>query len=70
MGKKEKPTPTHRQLLEKNLIRWIVAEKQAFTTIESATFQQIYDISGIALTSSQHTLRKRLKDISIYSALN
>ncbi|KAK9326100.1 hypothetical protein V1517DRAFT_268468, partial [Lipomyces orientalis] len=30
--KKEKIT--HQQLLEKNLIRWIVAEKQAFTTIE------------------------------------
>ncbi|KAK9384928.1 hypothetical protein V1515DRAFT_521237, partial [Lipomyces mesembrius] len=30
--KKEKLT--HQQLLEKNLIRWTVAEKQAFTTIE------------------------------------
>ncbi|KAK9369639.1 hypothetical protein V1509DRAFT_618662, partial [Lipomyces kononenkoae] len=60
--KKEKLT--HQQLLEKNLIRWIVAEKQAFTTIESATFQQIFrDIPGIALPfSSRHTLRRRLKD--------
>ncbi|ODQ73387.1 hypothetical protein LIPSTDRAFT_83072, partial [Lipomyces starkeyi NRRL Y-11557] len=30
--KKEKLT--HQQLLEKNLIRWIVAEKKAFTTLE------------------------------------
>ncbi|KAK9259603.1 hypothetical protein V1519DRAFT_407436, partial [Lipomyces tetrasporus] len=57
--KKEKLT--HQPLLE-NLIRWIVAERQAFTTIESATFQQIFhDIPGIALPfSSRHTLRRRL----------
>ncbi|KAK9244505.1 hypothetical protein V1506DRAFT_541246 [Lipomyces tetrasporus] len=48
--KKEKLT--HQQLLEKNLIRWIVAENQAFTTIESATFQQIFHVEGAKLLFS------------------
>jgi hypothetical protein len=54
----------HQQVLEKNLLHWIVSEKQAFTTIESPTFRQIFqDISGIALPfSSRHTLRQRLMD--------
>ncbi|KAK9319972.1 hypothetical protein V1517DRAFT_280867 [Lipomyces orientalis] len=46
---KGKERLTH-QLLEKNILRWIVAEKQPFTTLESAAFQQIFhDIPGIRL---------------------
>ncbi|KAK9241594.1 hypothetical protein V1506DRAFT_550285 [Lipomyces tetrasporus] len=39
---KGKQNLTVQQLLEKNLLRWIVTEKQAFTTIESPAFQQIF----------------------------
>lgn len=36
--------------LRKTLIRWIIEDKQAFTTIELPSFQQIFqDIPGIAL---------------------
>jgi hypothetical protein len=59
---KGKQNLTVQQLLERNLLRWIVTEKQAFTTIESPAFQQIFcDIPGITLPlSSRHTVRQRL----------
>ncbi|KAJ8097682.1 hypothetical protein POJ06DRAFT_185144, partial [Lipomyces tetrasporus] len=59
---KGKKILTVQQLLERNLLRWIVTEKQAFTTIESPAFQQIFcDIPGITLPlSSRHTVRQRL----------
>jgi hypothetical protein len=62
MGRKE--SLTHQEILERNLLRWIITEKQAFTTIEAPTFQQIFqDIRGIALPfSSRHTLRQRIMD--------
>lgn len=62
LGAKEKENLTHQQLLEKNILRWIVTEKQAFTTIESPDFQQIFhDIPGISLPfTSRHTVRQRL----------
>jgi hypothetical protein len=65
---KRKNTLTSEQLLEKNLLRWIVAEKQAFMAIERPTFQQIFhDIPGISLPfSSRHTVRERLvKDFAL-----
>ncbi|KAK9426871.1 hypothetical protein V1505DRAFT_144413 [Lipomyces doorenjongii] len=36
---------TVKQLLEKNILRWIVTEKQAFTTIESPAFSRSFVIS-------------------------
>lgn len=72
-GRKEQPSITsfifkqdalsHQQRLEKNLLRWIVCDKQAFTTVESPEFRQIFqDIPGITLPfSSRSTLRRRLK---------
>ena len=57
-----KPNLSNQQVLEKNLLRWVVAEKQSFSCIESPAFQQIFrDIPGIALPfTSRHTLRQRL----------
>lgn len=50
------------QRLEKNLIQWVIQDKQAFTVIESSAFQQIFeDIPGISLPFlSRSTLRRRL----------
>jgi hypothetical protein len=55
-------TLTHQQLFEKNLLRWIVQDKQAFTVIVSQAFQQIFeDIPGINLPfTSRSTIRRRL----------
>lgn len=60
------------QRLEKNLIQWVVQDKQAFTVIESLAFQQIFeDIPGISLLfSSRSTLRRRLIENLIYNDLN
>ncbi|KAK9431309.1 hypothetical protein V1505DRAFT_294507, partial [Lipomyces doorenjongii] len=35
---------THQQLLENNILRRIVAEKQSFTTLESLTVQQNFQV--------------------------
>jgi hypothetical protein len=53
---------TRQQILEKNILQWIVKQKQAFTAIESPKFQQIFhDIPGIELPfSSRYTVRQRL----------
>jgi hypothetical protein len=53
---------SHQQLLEKNILRWIIKDKHAFTTVESPAFHQIFhDIPGISLPpSSRSTLRRRL----------
>ncbi|KAJ8098517.1 hypothetical protein POJ06DRAFT_282527 [Lipomyces tetrasporus] len=61
-GEREKLS--QQQLLEKNILQWIVTEKQPFTTLESPAFRQIFhDIPGITLPfSSRHTLRQRLVD--------
>ncbi|KAK9311835.1 hypothetical protein V1524DRAFT_441234, partial [Lipomyces starkeyi] len=40
IGQREKLLP--QKLLEKNILRWIVADKQPFTTIESPAFRQIF----------------------------
>jgi hypothetical protein len=63
-GQKEKENLTHQQLLEKNILNWIITNKQAFTEIESPSFQQIFlDIPGIALPfKTRQTLRQRLVD--------
>lgn len=47
---------------EKNLIRWIVAEDMAFSSIESPFFQQtINDIPGISMPfKSRNTLTSRI----------
>ncbi|KAK9375020.1 uncharacterized protein V1513DRAFT_363786, partial [Lipomyces chichibuensis] len=61
---KGKERLTHQQLLEKNILSWIVAEKQPFTTLESPAFQQIFhDIPGIRLPfTSRQVVRQRLAD--------
>jgi hypothetical protein len=39
--------------LERNILRWIIQDKQAFLVIESQAFQQIFeDIPGITLHSN------------------
>jgi hypothetical protein len=50
--------------LERNLLRWIIQDKQAFTVLESEAFQQIFeDIPGISLPfTSRATVRRRLQD--------
>ncbi|ODQ70012.1 hypothetical protein LIPSTDRAFT_333883, partial [Lipomyces starkeyi NRRL Y-11557] len=55
---------TLQQLLEKNILHWIVAEKQPFTTLESPAFQQIFrDIPGITLPfTTRQVVRQRLAD--------
>ena len=40
LTKKEALSP--QELLEKNILRWIIDDKQAFTTIELPSFQQIF----------------------------
>jgi hypothetical protein len=57
-----KETLSPEKLLEKNLIRWVIDDKQAFTTIELPSFQKIFqDIPGINLPfSSRSTLKRRL----------
>ncbi|KAJ8100213.1 hypothetical protein POJ06DRAFT_281345 [Lipomyces tetrasporus] len=62
IGQREKLSP--QKLLEKNILRWIVADKQPFTTIESPAFRQIFhDIPGITLPFiSRGVLRQRLVD--------
>jgi hypothetical protein len=63
-GKREEENLTCQQQLEKDILRWIVVDKQPFTTIESPEFRQIFlNIPGIALPfTSRHTLRQRLMD--------
>lgn len=62
-GKREENL-TCQQQLEKDILHWVVVDKQPFTTIESPAFQQIFlNIPGIALPfTSRHTLRQRLMD--------
>ena len=62
LTKKEALSP--QELLEKNILRWIIDDKQAFTTIELPSFQQIFqDIPGITLPfRSRSTLKRRLID--------
>ncbi|KAK9426983.1 hypothetical protein V1505DRAFT_402798 [Lipomyces doorenjongii] len=51
------------KLLEKNILRWIVADRQPFTTIESEAFRQIFhDIPGITLPFMSRSVRQRLVD--------
>ncbi|KAJ8098121.1 hypothetical protein POJ06DRAFT_179750, partial [Lipomyces tetrasporus] len=59
-----KGTLTDQQLLEKNILRWIVVEKQPLTTLESPACQQIFrDIPGIALSfTSRMVVKQRLAD--------
>ncbi|KAK9426978.1 hypothetical protein V1505DRAFT_293825, partial [Lipomyces doorenjongii] len=61
---KENANLTHQQILEKNIIRWVVASSQPFTVIEAAEFQKIFnDIPGISLPfTSRHTMRRRIMD--------
>ncbi|KAK9249652.1 hypothetical protein V1507DRAFT_395768, partial [Lipomyces tetrasporus] len=63
-GNRRRPNTPTIAGMEKNILRWIVTEKQAFTTIESATFRQIFHVyREVALPfSSRRTLRKRLID--------
>jgi hypothetical protein len=53
---------THQEVLERNVIRWVVTDMNAFTTVESPEFQQIFrDIPGIEPPfTSRHTLRDRI----------
>ncbi|KAJ5267682.1 hypothetical protein N7478_010490 [Penicillium angulare] len=53
---------THQEVLERNAIRWIVADMKAFTTVESPEFQQMFrDIPGIEPPfTSRHTVRDRI----------
>ncbi|KAK9250865.1 hypothetical protein V1507DRAFT_393933, partial [Lipomyces tetrasporus] len=62
IGQREKLSS--QKLLEKNILRWIVADRQPFTTIESEAFRQIFhDIPGITLPfMSRSVLRQRLVD--------
>ncbi|CBF80312.1 uncharacterized protein ANIA_11074 [Aspergillus nidulans FGSC A4] len=55
---------SHQEHLEKNILCWIIRDKQAFITIKLPEFQQIFqDTPGIILPfSSQATLRRRLID--------
>ncbi|KAJ5300165.1 hypothetical protein N7508_007408 [Penicillium antarcticum] len=57
-----KQSLTHQEVLARNAIRWIVADKKAFTTVESPEFQQLFrDIPGIEPPfTSRHTLRDRI----------
>jgi hypothetical protein len=66
-----KGNPTHQEVLERNIIRWIVTDMNAFTTIESPEFQQVFrDIPGIEPPfKSRHTLRDRMCKNSTRSAL-
>ncbi|KAJ5818387.1 hypothetical protein N7474_003978 [Penicillium riverlandense] len=50
--------------LERNLLRWIVQDKQAFTILESEAFQQVFeDILGVSLPfTSRATVVQRLQD--------
>ncbi|KAK9368031.1 hypothetical protein V1509DRAFT_550330, partial [Lipomyces kononenkoae] len=68
---KENANLTHQQILEKNLIRWVVASCQPFTLIESAEFRKIFnDIPGVSLPfTSRHTRRRRIvDDFELYRA--
>lgn len=49
-------------LLERNLVRWIVMDNMAFTTIESPEFQQIFkDLPGVTLPfSCRRTVVRRI----------
>jgi hypothetical protein len=43
---------TIQEILEKNLLRWVISNKQPFIVIELITFQQIFkDIPGISLSN-------------------
>ena len=62
---------THQEVLEKNVIRWIVTDIKAFTSVESPEFQQVFrDIPGIEPPfTSRHTLRDRIvQEFSIQRA--
>ncbi|KAK9242087.1 hypothetical protein V1506DRAFT_445142, partial [Lipomyces tetrasporus] len=68
---KENANLTNQQILEKNIIRWVVASCQPFTVIESAEFRKIVnDIPGISLPfTSRHTMRRRIMaDFELYRA--
>jgi hypothetical protein len=60
----KKETLTPQQLLEKNLLYWIIDDKQAFTTIEKPSFKRIFqDIPGIQLPfESRSTVKRRLDE--------
>ena len=55
---------SNEETLERNIIRWVVEDKQAFNSIESPSFRRIFqDIPGISLPfGSRHTLRRRIED--------
>lgn len=57
-----KQSLTHQEVLEMNVIRWIVTDMKAFSTVESPEFQQVFrDIPGIEPPfTSRHTLRDRI----------
>ncbi|KAK9326393.1 hypothetical protein V1517DRAFT_349850 [Lipomyces orientalis] len=59
-----RPEEPKRAESKKNILRWIVAEKQPFTTLEWASFQQIFhDIPGIRLPfTRRQVVRQRLAD--------
>ena len=60
------------ELFEKNLLRWIVAAKRPFDTIESLEFQQIFlDIPGIDLPyRNRHSVRNRIAEKFLASRAN
>jgi hypothetical protein len=60
MGGKE--SLTHQEVLERNIIRWVVTDMKAFTTVESPEFQKIFrDIPGVEPPfTSRHTFRDRI----------
>jgi hypothetical protein len=61
-GQKQKLTVQQR--LEKNVMHWVVDQKEPFTVVEAKSFQKIFeDIPGISLPFlSRNTLRQRLAD--------
>jgi hypothetical protein len=60
----KQPTLSIQESLERNLLRWIIQDKQAFLVIESKAFQKIFvDIPGVSLPfTSRSTVRRRLQD--------
>lgn len=59
---RNKVEPDVRDLLERNLLRWIVRDDIAFTAIESPAFQQIFtDLPDVPLPfSSSRTIARRI----------
>jgi hypothetical protein len=58
----KKANLTVQQLLDENILRWVVTSKQPFTIVEEPDFQQVFrDIPGVSPPfSSRHTLRQRI----------